>query len=125
MALAVTMFAALVSVVLFPAVLIALLLGIMCMSLLMRNIDIIVPFVFYEIDRMATGIVLTAVLAPVLRMSRRHVQVNRLIDDACRSGMNDEGSCVNNFGMGKTPDVNAAVKARLGNADGHPNIGGK
>ena len=125
MALAMTMLAALVSLVLFPAMLIALLLGIMCTSLLMRNIDLIVPVVFHEIDGMAAGVVLAAVLAPVLGMTGWYMHIDWLINDADRYGMNHDGSCVDEFRLGKTPDVHAAVKAGLGYADRDPDVGRK
>jgi hypothetical protein len=91
--------------------------------LLMRNIDIVVPSIFYEIDRVAAGIVFAAVLAPVLLMTGRYVQIDRLINDTSRGGPNHDRSCVNDFGLGKTPDVNAAVKAGLSDTDRHPDIG--
>lgn len=126
MALAMPMLASLVSIVLLPAMFFAMLPGILgTVRLLMRYVDIVVPSLFHEIDRTATGIVFVAVLAPVLRMPRGHVHVNRLINDADRCGMNDDGSCVDDFGMGKTSDVNAAIKAWLGDADGNADIGGE
>ena len=125
MALAMSMLAAIVSLILLPVMLISVLLSIMCTGLLMRYINFIVPSIFYEIDRVTASIVLAAVLAPVLGMSWRHVHVNGLINDADRCGMNDNRSCVNDFGMGKAPNVNAAIETGLGDADRDPDIGSK
>ena len=126
MALAVPMLAFFMPLVMLLTMLIPMLLGILGIaSLLMRDIYIIVPSFLYEIDWMAAGIVFVAVLAPVLRMSRRHVHVNGLIKDTDRCGMNDDRTCVNDFGMGKTPDVDTTVKARLGDTDRDPDVGGK
>ena len=119
-----TMFAIFVSLVVLPSMFLAMLLGILCVaSMLMRNIDVIVPFLFYEIDGALARIVLAAVLAPVLRMTGRHVHIDGLINNADRRGMNKDGSCVNDFWMGKTTNVNAAVKTGLGDADRDPDIG--
>ncbi len=122
MALAVPMLSVLVSFILLLAMFFAMLLGI---RLLMRNIDIVVPFILYEIDRMAAGVVLAAVLAPVLRMAGRHMHINWLINDTDRYGMNHHRSCVDEFRLGKTADVNAAVKARLVDTDRDSNVGAK
>jgi hypothetical protein len=118
MALAMPVLAVFMSLVMLSAML----LRITC--LLMRYIDIVVPSVFYKIDGAAAGIVFAAVLAPVLLMTGRHVHVKGLINDTDRYGMNHDRSCVNEFGLGKTPYVNAAVKAGLGDTDRHPDIGG-
>ena len=53
------------------------------------------------------------------------MHVNGLIKDADRCGMNDDRTCVNDFGMGKTPDVDTAVKARLSDTDRDSNVGAK
>jgi len=107
-----------VSLALHPAMFLAMLLGILrIVCLVMRNIDIVVPSFFYEIDRMAAGIVFAAVLAPVLRMTGRNVHIDWLINDTDRRGPNHDGSCVDELRLGKTPDVNAAVKAGLGDTD--------
>ena len=118
MALAMPIFAVFVSFVMLSAIF----LRITC--LLMRHIDIVVPVVFYKIDRTAAGIVFAAVLAPVLRMTGRYVHIYWLINDTDRCGMNYDRSCVNEFRPGKTPNVNAAVKAGLGDTDRHTDIGG-
>jgi hypothetical protein len=107
-----------VSLALHPAMFLAMLLGILrIVCLVMRNIDIVVPSLFYEIDGVVAGIVFAAVRAPVLRMTGRYVQIDRLISDTDGRGPNHDGSRVNELGLGKTPDVNAAVKAGLGDTD--------
>jgi hypothetical protein len=64
--LAVLMFLVMLSVV-FPAVLLTVMLAMTC--LVLRHINIIVPSVFYEIDRPAAGIIFSAMLAPLLFMT--------------------------------------------------------
>jgi hypothetical protein len=111
------MIAVFVSLVFLPAVI----LGIS--RLMLRYIDIIVPPVTNEIDRLAAGIIFAAVLAPVLLMTRRHVQVHRLINNAGRHGSNHDGSRVNEFGLREASDVNASIKTGLADADRHTDIG--
>jgi hypothetical protein len=117
MALAVTMFAVFMSLFMFSAIFLRI------TYLLMRHIHIIVPFFLYEIDRVAAGIVFAAVLALVFRMTGRYMHINWLINNTDRYGMNYDRSCVNEFRLGKTPNVNAAVKAGLGDTDRHTDIG--
>jgi len=117
-AFAMPMIAIFVSLALLSAMFLVMLLGVLRIAcLVVRNVDIVVPSIFYEIDRVAAGIVFAAVLAPVLRMTGRYVQIDWLINDTDRRMPNHDGSCVNEFGLGKTPDVNAAVKAGLGDTD--------
>ncbi len=118
MALAMPIIAVFMSLIMLSAIF----LRITC--LLMRHIDIVVPSVFYKIDRAATGIVFAAVLAPVLCMTGWYMHIDWLISDTDRYGMNHDGSCVDEFRLGITPDVNATVKAGLGDADRDTDIGG-
>jgi hypothetical protein len=118
MALAMPMIAVFLSLVMLSAIF----LRITC--LLMWHIDIVVPSVFYKIDRAATGIVFATMLAPVLLMTGRYTHIDWLINDTDRYGMDHDRSCVNEFRLGKAPDVNAAVKAGLGDTDRHTDIGG-
>ena len=43
-----------------------------------RDVFVVVPIIAHEVDRSAAGIVLGAMLAPVLLVPRRDVQVDRL-----------------------------------------------
>jgi len=90
--------------------------------LILGHIYVIVPSIAHEIDGAATGIILGAVLAPVFLMAGRYVQVDRLIDNPCRSCMNHDGFCVNEFRLRIISDVNAAIKAGLTDTDRHPDI---
>ena len=83
---------------------------------MMRHIDIIVPFVAYEIDRSSASIIFLTVLVPVLLMTRRHVQINRLHDMTWR-GSNHDGFWVNELRLRSVPNVNAPIKARLAGTD--------
>ena len=124
MALAMPVLAALVSLVLHATVFPVMLLCVLSIAgLLMRCIDVIVPSFLDEIDRTAASIVLAAVLAPVLCVTGGHMHVDGLMNNTDRRRMNYDGSCVDDFGVGKTPYVNTAVEARLGDTDRHADIG--
>src|SRR5258705_2476820 len=85
-----------------------------------RNVDVVVPAVLHEIDTVATGVVLMAVLAPVLRVTRRDSQVERRfhvvdrVDDYRAPGNQRRGA--------EAAHVDSAVEARGANRDGnnHP-----
>ncbi len=47
-----------------------------------RRINADVPAFLYKIDRIIAGIVISAILGPVLIVGRRNTQVNRLVHDA-------------------------------------------
>jgi len=111
------MFAVFVSLVFLPAVILAI------SRLMLRYINIIIPPVAHEIDRLAASIIFAAVLAPVFLMTGRHVQVHRLINNAGRSGVDHDGSRINDFRLGIVSDVNAAIKTGLADADRHTDIG--
>jgi hypothetical protein len=91
--------------------------------LMMRNIDIIVPLIPHEIDRLAASIIFAAVLAPVFLMTRRHMEVDRLSNNVNRCGPNHNGLCVNELGLRKVSDINATIKTRLADTDRHTDIG--
>jgi hypothetical protein len=88
----------------------------LAVRLMMRHIDIVVPFVAHEIDRSSASIMFLTVLAPVFLMTRRYVQINRLYDIAWR-GSNHDGFWVNEFRLRSVSNVNAPIKARLAGTD--------
>ena len=106
-----------VSLVMLPVMI----LGITC--LMMRHIYIIIPLIMHEIDRLATCIILTTVLAPVLLMTRRYVHIDRLINYTGRRGLNHNGPSVDELGLRSVSDVNAAIKTGLADAYRHTDIG--
>jgi len=89
----------------------------------MRHIDIVVPFVAHEIDRSSASIIFLTVLAPVLLMPRRYVQINRLFDNVTWHGLNHDGLWVNELRLRSVSNVNAPIKARLADTDRNTDIG--
>jgi hypothetical protein len=92
------------------------------MLLIIRHVSFIVPPVLYEIDRAATGIVFGAVLTPMLFMTGRYMHINRLIYDSGGHRLNYDGFCINEFGLRRVSDVNAAIETGLTDADRNSNI---
>jgi hypothetical protein len=43
-----------------------------------RHVHFVVPAIFLEVDLLFTGIAFAALLAPILRVARRHLEVDRL-----------------------------------------------
>ena len=91
-------------------------------GMMLRYIDILVPPVAHEIDGVAAGIISVAVPAPVLRLAGRHAHVDRLCNNHGR-GPDHDRSCVYDFRLRKASDVDATIKARLADTDGHSDIG--
>ena len=86
----------------------------------MRDVHIVVPVLLHEIDWLATRVVLAAVLAPILRMPRWDVQVDRLTRH--RHSLDDDRLCVDQPRRRQRTDIDTAI-ARLADADRNADIG--
>src|SRR3954453_8748764 len=75
------------------------------------------PLVANEVDRLAAGMVLAAVAAPVLLMRRRHVQIDRATLDDDGRRRDDHRLRVIERRVRQVANVDAAVHARLVDAD--------
>ena len=89
--------------------------------LVMRNVFVLVPGVLHKVDPLAAGIVLAAVLAPVFRVARGHVQVNRLALYGCL--VHDSRLLIDHLWLRIAADVDAPIEARLTDTDGNSDIG--
>ena len=118
----ITVFVSLI-IVLFVSLAIVLFVSLAISRLVLRHIDIVVPPITHEIDRLAAGVIFAAVLFPVFFMSGRYVQVDWLGNTTGSSLSNHDGSCVNEFWLRKVSDVNVTIKAGLADADRHADIG--
>lgn len=87
------------------------------------SIDFIVPFVFNKIYRLTTGIILAAVLLPVLLMTGRYAQIDWLNCPTPRYRLYHYRLCVDILRPWSVPYINAAVEAWLPYADGYANVG--
>ena len=76
-----------------------------------RDIDVAVPVLLYEVDRLTTRVVLAAMLPPVFCVAWRDMEVNRLPHDADGYRLNDYRLRVDQLRRWKTADVNATIEA--------------
>ena len=81
-----------------------------------------VPVLLDEVDRLATGVVLAAVLILFFFMPRWYAQVNGLTHYVDGRLLNNHGRRVNQLGLWHVAKVNAAVKARLANVHRNCNV---
>jgi hypothetical protein len=83
-------------------------------TMMPRHDDLVVPALLHEVDLTATGVVLAAMLGPVLRMARRHMQVQRSPGrDAGTRAMDDDRIAVDEPGLAVVTDFDVSVKAGL------------
>jgi len=93
------------------------------LTLIVRNVFAVVPVVLHKIDPLPAGAVLVAVLAPVLCMTRRHVQVDRRAHD--RHPLNDDRLWVDQLRRRIAANVDAPVETGLADAYRYAKVGGK
>ena len=93
-------------------------------ALVMMHVFVVVPLVLHEIDGPAAGAVLTTMLAPVLLMPRRHMQIDRrhLVVFGC--ALNDNRLGVHDRRPWHVSDFDLPVKAWLSDADRDRDIAG-
>jgi hypothetical protein len=65
-----------------------------------------------EVHRSVTGVVLLAVSAPIVRMFRWNMQVQRFDGDCLRGRLNDHRLCIEHRGRRATTQVQATVNTR-------------
>ena len=86
--------------------------------LISRHIFFIVPSVAYKIDRPSAGIILMAMLFPLLFVAGRHMNIDRRRGrHTYRHGSDQNRLGINDFRPGKISNIDLAVKTGLANAD--------
>ena len=78
-----------------------------------RHVLSVIPVIPHEVDPLAAGIILMAVLAPVLRVTRRNVQVDRLAHYGHRHTLDHDWPFVDQWRPGEVADLDTAIKAGL------------
>src|SRR5712692_5158340 len=89
--------------------------------LVVRNVHLVVPVVLNEVDRLAAGVVLAAMLAPVFLVPRRHMQIDWLsyhLDPLDHNRLRKDQSR-----RRSVADVDATIEARLADADRNADVG--
>src|SRR6267142_4188558 len=88
-----------------------------------RHVFVVVPVVAHKIDRPTAGVILGAVLAPVLLVSRRHVQVDWRGRNEFRRPSDHNRLWVYQLWLRDVANVDLPVKSGLADADRHAYVG--
>jgi hypothetical protein len=90
-----------------------------------RDVFVVIPIVAHEVDRSPASVVFRTVLAPVLLVTRRHMQVDRLYRNVLRRPHNYDRLRVDDRRPRNVANVNLSVKAGLAYCDRDTYIAGK
>jgi hypothetical protein len=82
------------------------------------NVSMGVPVMPDEVDRLAAGVVLAAVMAPIALIARAHMQVDRRRQHAAMYAYAHDGRAIDEAGRRRVADIHASVKAGVAQADG-------
>lgn len=88
--------------------------------LIARNVFVAVPIVLHKVDALTAGMILAAMLIPMLGMTGRYPHVNRCM--VIVSMFNDSRFAIDQHGLREIADIDSTVKARLANADRNTDI---
>ena len=93
---------------------------------LTRDVDLVVPALLDEVDAFAAGVVLAAVLLPVLGVAGRDAQVDRrtLHRNGDRRGLHDDRLLVHHLRGRPVADLDPAINTRLADGDRDSDVGG-
>lgn len=94
------------------------------MGTVVRHIYFVVPFVTHEIDRPVAGIVSVTVPAPFFCVSRRHMEINRLMDHMGGCGPDYNWPGIDYLRAGGVADIDAPIEPWLADTDGNIDIRG-
>jgi hypothetical protein len=110
-------------VTVFVAVIIAVIIPVFAVIIpmvfaIVRDVAIGVPVVPDEVDRLAAGVILAAVMAPVALIAWAHMQIDRRRQHAAMSAYRYDRRAIDEAGRGRVPEIYASIKAGVPQADG-------
>ena len=117
MIMVVAMFVIMIVVTIIVLVVSTPMVTVVIMMFVMRDVLVVVPIIPHKVDPAAAGIVLRAMLAPVLLMSRRDMQVNRRCGHILRRLRDDHGLRIDHRRARSAADIDLTVEARLADGD--------
>jgi hypothetical protein len=123
-AVIVTMFVAVVAmIVAVVAMIVPMFVAVVAMLVTMMftivgNVSIGVPVMPDEEDRLAAGVVLAAVMAPIALIAWAYMQIDRRRQHAAMNAYTYDGRAIDEAGRRRVADIHASVKARVAQADG-------
>jgi hypothetical protein len=88
------------------------------MFTIVGNVSIGVPVMPDEEDRLAAGVVLAAVMAPIALIAWAYMQIDRRRQHAAMNAYTYDGRAIDEAGRRRVADIHASVKAGLAQGDG-------
>jgi len=88
------------------------------MFTIVRSVSIGVPVMPDEVDRLAAGVVLAAVMAPIALIAWAHMQIDRRRQHAALNAYAHDGRAIDEAGRRRVADIHASVKAGIAQGDG-------
>lgn len=92
--------------------------------LVSRHVFVVVPVIAHEVDPPAAGVVLRTMLAPVLLVPRRYVQVDRRGRDEFRRLPDHHGLRIDQLWLRRVADIDLAEESGLADSDRHTYVAG-
>jgi len=86
------------------------------------NVSIGVPVMPDEVDRLAAGVVLAAMVAPIALIPGTHMQIDRRRQFAALNAYPYDGRAIDEAGRRRIADINASVKTGLAQVNGDPDL---
>src|SRR4051812_38705558 len=105
------------------AVALAMAFAVSLVVLMLMLVALLHPAFLHEVHRLAAGVVLVAMLGPLLLVTRRHVEVQRLLLNDHGLARDDHRLRDNHRRRRRRADVDAAVDAGLDHRDGDADVG--
>jgi len=94
------------------------------LALVSRHVFIVVPIIAHEVDPPAAGVVLRTMLAPVLLVPRRHVQINRRGRNEFRRLLNYHRLRIDQLRLRRVADIDLAEESGLADSNRHAYVAG-
>lgn len=81
-----------------------------------------IPVMPDEVDRLAAGVVLAAMVAPIALIAGAYVQINGWRQWRALNAYSHDGCAIDEAGRRRIADIHAAVKSRVAQVDGNPHL---
>jgi hypothetical protein len=81
-----------------------------------------VPVMPDKVDRLAAGVVLAAMMAPIALIAWAHMQIDRRRQDAALHTYAHDGRAIDEAGRRRIADIHASVKSGIAQVDGDSHL---
>lgn len=86
------------------------------------NVSIGVPVMPDEVDRLAAGVVLAAMVAPIALIAWAYMQIDRWWQCAAMNAYAHDGRAIDEAGRRRIADIHAPVESGVAQVDGDPHL---